>query len=114
MIEALGQTLLGILEIVAVIVALAAVLFGITVAQARKERKALAPAPSPQPVEAPAAGELSNEQLAAITIAVTDYARNRRQPVKLGPRAHEPGSHLFASRWVAVGRSFQQQPWTRR
>jgi Na+-transporting methylmalonyl-CoA/oxaloacetate decarboxylase gamma subunit len=115
MLEALGQFLLGVGEIVAVLLVVAAFFFGITALQTRKERQALAPAPSKDAVEsAPKEGGLSDEQVAAITIAVSDYVRSRRQPIKLGPRAHEPGSHLFASRWVAVGRSFQQQPWTRR
>ncbi len=60
-----------------------------------------------------AAGELSPDELAAITIAVLTHARVRRQQAAPAMRAHEPGSHLFANRWVSIGRGHQQQSWTR-
>jgi sodium pump decarboxylase gamma subunit len=79
------------------------------------------PEPKPEPVEAAAAvgdtdgppGVLTEDEIAAITVAVTTHARIRRAQAAPEMRAHEPGSHLFASRWVGIGRGFQQQPWSR-
>lgn len=79
------------------------------------------PAPKPEPVETepPAIGTdaapsgLTEDEIAAITVAVVTHARVRRAQAAPEMRAHEPGSHLFASRWVGIGRGFQQQPWSR-
>ncbi|MFZ1283343.1 MAG: OadG family transporter subunit [Propionicimonas sp.] len=57
--------------------------------------------------------ELSPELLAAISIAVITHARVRRGQAAPAMRQFEPGSQLFASRWVAVGRSYQNHPWRR-
>lgn len=76
-------------------------------------------APEPEAAEAaPLDSEaeflgLSEDEMAAITIAVVTHARIRRAQAAPEMRAHEPGSHLFASRWVGIGRGFQQQPWSR-
>ena len=56
---------------------------------------------------------LTGDEIAAITIAVITHARVRRQQAAPAMRAHEPGSHLFANRWVSIGRGYQQQSWTR-
>ncbi|MEA4944615.1 MAG: OadG family transporter subunit [Propionicimonas sp.] len=56
-------------------------------------------------------GELSPELVAAITIAVITHVRVRRGQAAPAMRQVQPGSHLFASRWVAVGRSYQNKPW---
>ncbi len=64
-----------------------------------------------------AAGEadaLTAEEIAAITIAVITHARVRRGQAAPAMRQVAPGSQLFASRWVAVGRSYQNQPWKSR
>jgi sodium pump decarboxylase gamma subunit len=74
------------------------------------------------PVAAPAAEEdagevddaLTAEEIAAITIAVITHARVRRGQAAPAMRQVAPGSQLFASRWVAVGRSYQNQPWKSR
>jgi len=79
------------------------------------------PAPRAEPSEAGSAapgadaapGGLTDDEIAAITIAVVTHARIRRAQAAPEMRAHEPGSHLFASRWVGIGRGFQQQPWSR-
>lgn len=79
------------------------------------------PAPTSEPAEAePAAlgtdtapGGLTEDEVAAIAIAVVTHARIRRAQAAPEARAYEPGSHLFASRWVGIGRGFQQQPWSR-
>jgi sodium pump decarboxylase gamma subunit len=54
---------------------------------------------------------LTPEEIAAITIAVITHARVRRGQAAPAMREVQPGSQLFASRWVAVGRSYQNQPW---
>lgn len=54
---------------------------------------------------------LSPELIAAITIAVITHAKVRRGQAAPVMRRVEPGSQLFASRWVSVGRAYQNQPW---
>ena len=51
------------------------------------------------------------ELLAAITTAVLTHVRVRRGQAAPEMREVQPGSHLFASRWVAVGRAYQNKPW---
>ena len=57
---------------------------------------------------------LDPDTVAAIAIAVITHAENRRKLAAPEVRAHEPGSQLFASRWVNIGRSFQHAPFRRR
>ena len=57
---------------------------------------------------------LDENQVAAITVAVITHAENRRRLAAPETRAHAPGSQLFASRWLAVGRAQSQQPFVRR
>ena len=57
---------------------------------------------------------LDENQVAAITVAVITHAESRRRKAAPETRAHAPGSQLFASRWLAVGRGFQNNPFTRR
>lgn len=57
---------------------------------------------------------LDEDTLAAIAVAVITHAENRRKQAAPEVRAHEPGSQLFASRWVNVGRTFQNAPFRRR
>jgi len=51
------------------------------------------------------------ELLAAITMAVLTHVRVRRGQAAPEMRQVQPGSRLFASRWVAVGRAYQNKPW---
>ena len=51
------------------------------------------------------------ELLAAITTAVLTHVRVRRAEAAPEMRQVQPGSRLFASRWVAVGRAYQNKPW---
>ena len=62
----------------------------------------------------PAPGELTPELIAAISIAVITHARVRRGQAAPAMRQVQPGSQLFASRWVSVGRSYQNQLWKTR
>lgn len=84
----------------------------------RLDRRPAAPEPpadlgTPDPGTDAISGGLTEDEIAAITIAVIAHARIRRAQAAPEMRAHEPGSHLFASRWVGIGRGFQQQPWSR-
>ncbi|MBN9106869.1 MAG: OadG family protein [Propionibacteriaceae bacterium] len=63
------------------------------------------------PAEPPSG--LTDDEVAAIAIAVVTHARVRRLQAAPAMREHEPGSHLFANRWVGIGRGYQQQPWRR-
>ena len=57
---------------------------------------------------------LTEDQIAAITVAVVTHADHRRRQAAPETRAFAPGSQLFASRWVAVGRSRRHTPRPRR
>ncbi|HPF82484.1 OadG family protein [Nostocoides australiense] len=56
---------------------------------------------------------LTEDQIAAVSVAVLLHAEIRRQQAAPAMRTHQPGSHIFASRWVANGRGLQTQPWRR-
>lgn len=108
------------------------VLMGILMLIGRLDRQPSAPAVEPAPAPAPAASEeagakapaqptvrmvtdgLSEDDVAAIAIAVMTHADNRRRQAGPETRAHAPGSQLFASRWLAVGRGHETQPFTRK
>ncbi|MDR1431451.1 MAG: OadG family protein [Propionibacteriaceae bacterium] len=76
-------------------------------------RAATQSVPAPAAVQVESAEEFSPDEIAAITVAVLAYTQADKPSRSLPPRVHEPGSHLFASRWVAAGRTFQHQLWTR-
>lgn len=115
--------------------ALLAVLMGLLLAigawdrrsvEAEAARKQLATAPAPaEPAEpgpstpaTPAvqvlAHGLTPDQVAAVALAVTIHERVRRAQAAPAMREHQPGSHLYASRWVSVGRSQQNTSWRRK
>lgn len=50
---------------------------------------------------------LDADAVAAITVAVLTHREVRRNEAAPAMRSHQPGSHLYASRWVAVGRGQQ-------
>lgn len=89
-----------------------------------------APEPDPEPtLEADALAELDDidsdepagvhidadgldpDTIAAITIAVLTHRDIRRRQAAPWTRTHTPGSHLYASRWLASGRAQQTRPW---
>ncbi|MGV1004725.1 MAG: OadG family transporter subunit [Candidatus Nanopelagicales bacterium] len=82
----------------------------------RAQRQPSAPDARP-PVIAPVAGDwptgLGDEEVAAICIAVITHARNRRLQAAPETRSAVPGTQLFASRWVGVGRGQQNRQWRR-
>ncbi|MBI5068161.1 MAG: OadG family protein [Deltaproteobacteria bacterium] len=71
---------------------------------AREEAGGGAPGPAARD-----AGEeqLPPEALAAVAIAVATHAALVRREAAPSQRAHQPGSQLFASRWLAAGRTRQ-------
>lgn len=54
------------------------------------------------------------DTIAAIATAVMTHAENRRRLAAPEVRAAEPGSQLFASRWISIGRGNQTQPFRRK
>lgn len=52
---------------------------------------------------------LSDEELAAVALAVTRHAETCRRQGALQNRRHPPGSRLWASRWVSAGRASQMR-----
>jgi glutaconyl-CoA/methylmalonyl-CoA decarboxylase subunit delta len=58
--------------------------------------------------------DLDPRLLAAITIAIVRHEEARRLQAAPAMRSYWPGSLLFASRWVAAGRTRQGQTWRRR
>lgn len=65
----------------------------------------------PAAVEAPAG--MAPELVAAIAVAVIAHAAARRREAAPAMRHYWPGSLLFASRWVDVGRARQNMSWRR-
>jgi hypothetical protein len=52
--------------------------------------------------------------LAAIVTAALAHRAHLRREAAPAMRSHWPGSQLYASRWVAAGRTRQNQSWQRR
>jgi sodium pump decarboxylase gamma subunit len=61
-----------------------------------------------------APGDLDPRLVAAITVAILRHEETRRLQAAPAMRSYWPGSLLFASRWVAAGRTRQAQTWRRR
>jgi Na+-transporting methylmalonyl-CoA/oxaloacetate decarboxylase gamma subunit len=96
---------------------LLAVLWGLLTLVQRWDRPAApTPAPAVQVVEAAPAVEQGMDlaMVAAIVTAALAHRAHRRREAAPAMRSHWPGSQLYASRWVAVGRSRQNQSWQRR
>ncbi len=111
----LGITAVGM----GLVFGLLALLWGLLALVLRADRPAAAraaPAPGapvaagmPPPVEG-----IEPAVVAAITIAVLAHVAARRREAAPLMRSYWPGSLLFASRWVAVGRGWQNRSWRRR
>lgn len=61
-----------------------------------------------------APGDLDPRLVTAVAIAVLRHEEARRLQAAPAMRSYWPGSLLFASRWVAAGRTRQGQSWRRR
>ncbi|WP_322489912.1 OadG family protein [Chloroflexus sp.] len=57
---------------------------------------------------------LTPDEVAAIAVAVAVRTATLRREAAPTVRSYWPGSLLFASRWVAAGRTRQNQSWQRR
>jgi Na+-transporting methylmalonyl-CoA/oxaloacetate decarboxylase gamma subunit len=101
---------------------LLALLWGLLALTLRFDRGASA---VPEPAGVPAAGTGADAPdepgeavdaglLAAITVATLAHKTIRRREAAPVMRSAWPGSQLFASRWVAVGRSRQNRSWQRK
>ena len=74
-----------------------------------------APAPgSVSAVRLVGADGVDPKLVAAITVAILRHEEARRLQAAPAMRTYWPGSLLFASRWVAAGRTRQGQSWRRR
>lgn len=76
-----------------------------------------AEAPAPGGDEAPPAGAppaLEAEVLAAVGMAVALHAAHLRREAAPAQRSTQPGSQIFASRWLAAGRTRQTGSFTPR
>lgn len=100
--------------------ALLALLMGLLFLIARLDRRGAAPGESrgqQRPEDAALTvldGEgLDDEAIAAIAVAVLKHAEVRRLQAAPETRVVAPGSQLFASRWVAIGRGLQNAAWRR-
>ena len=75
----------------------------------------LSPAASSAPaVHLVGACDVDPRLVAAITVAILRHEEARRLQAAPAMRSYWPGSLLFASRWVAAGRTRQGQSWRRR
>lgn len=95
---------------------LLALLWGLLSLVLRFDRPPAAAAPAPAPVadaaRAPADG-LAPELVAAITVATLAHVAALRREAAPTARISWPGSQLYASRWVAIGRGLQNRSWRR-
>ena len=109
----LGITVVGM----GLVFALLALLWGLLTLALRWDRPAPVDdadadtAAAPLAVNAPAG--MAPELVAAIAIAVIAHAAARRREAAPAMRHYWPGSLLFASRWVDVGRARQNMSWRR-
>ncbi|MFZ2494091.1 MAG: OadG family protein [Thermoanaerobaculia bacterium] len=66
------------------------------------------PATSALPAAAPG---LEPDALAAVTIALLTHTLARRRQAAPEMRSTQPGSQIYASRWLAAGRTRQTRSW---
>jgi Na+-transporting methylmalonyl-CoA/oxaloacetate decarboxylase gamma subunit len=91
---------------------LLALLWGLLTLVQRWDRPEVA---APVPEAAPMVDEgMDPTQVAAIVAAVLAHRAHLRREAAPAMRSHWPGSQLYASRWVAAGRTRQNQSWQRR
>jgi len=90
---------------------------GLAVGSAETLEAAAEPGPEPAAAGVRLVGapdDLDPRLVAAITVAILRHAEARRLQAAPAMRSYWPGSLLFASRWVAAGRTRQGQSWRRR
>lgn len=92
---------------------LLALLWGLLTLVQRWDRPAVA-APLAEAAPAMAEQGIDPALLAAIVTAALAHRAHLRREAAPAMRSHWPGSQLYASRWVAAGRTRQNQSWQRR
>jgi hypothetical protein len=106
---------------IAIVFGLLAALWLLLELALRIERGASSEADGPRP-PAGATGEARTAgdgrppdaaRIAAIALAVERHVDERRRQAAPAMRAYWPGSLLYASRWVAAGRTRQNRAWQR-
>ncbi|MFO1315367.1 MAG: OadG family transporter subunit [Burkholderiales bacterium] len=75
---------------------------------------AAAPAVEAAPPHPPPAAGIAPELVVAITVATLSHVAALRREAAPLARSYWPGSQLFASRWVAIGRGRQNRSWRRK
>jgi sodium pump decarboxylase gamma subunit len=116
-----------VFSVLAIVWALLTILMRLDARTAAKAaaRRAVATTVSPAAGTAPVPGTvpavrlvgadgLDPKLVAAITVAILRHEEARRLQAAPAMRTYWPGSLLFASRWVAAGRTRQGQSWRRR
>ncbi len=73
-----------------------------------------APAPEGAAVRVAGAQDLDEDVLAAIALAVGQHAALLRMEAAPEQRTTRPGSQIYASRWLAAGRTRQTRVYNRR
>lgn len=71
-------------------------------------------AAEPAPPRVPQVNGMDADLIAAVMVAVLTHKGIRRHEAAPVMRSYWPGSLLYASRWVASGRSRQNRTWARR
>jgi len=94
---------------------LLAALWGLLGLVLRFDAPPVAPGPATRAVEQATAeaptGGMDADLVAAITVAVLTHKAVRRRQAAPALRSYWPGSLLYASRWVAIGRARQNRSW---
>lgn len=81
----------------------------------RDKEEGAAPAPPPNVIVTAADGQAVDPGvLAAVAVAVLSHTAARRRQAAPAMRATWPGSQIYASRWLAAGRTRQTRGWQRR
>jgi sodium pump decarboxylase gamma subunit len=80
-----------------------------------QEEEAAAPTPAPaRGAVRVADAQVDDDALAAIALAVGTHAALLRMQAAPEQRATQPGSQIYASRWLAAGRTRQTRVYNRR
>lgn len=91
-----------------IVFALLALLWGMLALVARLGRETETAEGTTPPAQAP---DIDEEEAAAITIAVLAHGELRRRQAAPEMRTTVPGSQIWASRWLAAGRTRQTRGW---
>lgn len=88
-----------------------ALLWGLLTIISRLDREEPASASLAEPAFTSTQNEIDPRLLTAVAIAVTLHAQARRRQAAPEMRSTPPGSQIYASRWLAAGRTRQTRAW---